>query len=126
MGCGRVGSSLARTLEDTGHSVAIVDRDESAFRRLPSSFLGRRIVGVGFDRETLVAAGIEEAFAFAAVSSGDNSNILSARVARETYGVERVVTCAYTFTADRKFLSRQIGRVTAVSACSGHGWRSSS
>lgn len=95
MGCGRVGSSLARTLEDTGHSVAIVDRDESAFRRLPSSFLGRRIVGVGFDRETLVAAGIEEAFAFAAVSSGDNSNILSARVARETYGVERVVARIY-------------------------------
>ena len=95
MGCGRVGSSLARTLEDTGHSVAIVDRDESAFRRLPSSFLGRRIVGVGFDRETLIAAGIEEAFAFAAVSSGDNSNILSARVARETYGVERVVARIY-------------------------------
>ena len=95
MGCGRVGSSLARTLEDTGHSVAIVDRDESAFRRLPSSFLGRRIVGVGFYRETLVAAGIEEAFAFAAVSSGDNSNILSARVARETYGVERVVARIY-------------------------------
>lgn len=95
MGCGRVGSSLARTLEAAGHTVAIVDRDESAFRRLPSTFLGRRVVGVGFDRETLVAAGIEQAYAFAAVSSGDNSNILSARVARETYGVEHVVARIY-------------------------------
>lgn len=95
MGCGRVGSSLARTLEAAGHTVAIVDRDESAFRRLPSTFLGRRVVGVGFDRETLVAAGIEHAHAFAAVSSGDNSNILSARVARETYGVEHVVARIY-------------------------------
>ena len=95
MGCGRVGSYLARNLEDAGHSVAVVDRDEAAFRRLPSSFEGRRVVGIGFDRDTLVAAGIEQAYAFAAVSSGDNSNILAARVARETYGVDHVVARIY-------------------------------
>lgn len=95
MGCGRVGSYLARSLERAGHTVAIVDRDEAAFRRLPSSFEGRRVVGIGFDRDTLVAAGIEQAYAFAAVSSGDNSNILAARVARETYGIDHVVARIY-------------------------------
>lgn len=95
MGCGRVGSFLAKNLEASGHSVAVVDRDEAAFRRLPSSFEGARVVGVGFDRETLLNAGIEHAYAFAAVSSGDNSNILAARVARETYGVDHVVARIY-------------------------------
>ena len=95
MGCGRVGSTLARTLEGAGHTVAIVDREEAAFRRLPPTFHGHRVVGVGFDRDTLVEAGIERADAFAAVSSGDNSNILAARVARETYSVEHVVARIY-------------------------------
>ena len=95
MGCGRVGASLARALERAGHEVAIIDQDESAFRRLGASFEGRRVVGVGFDRDTLREAGIEQAYAFAAVSSGDNSNILAARVARETFGVENVVARIY-------------------------------
>jgi trk system potassium uptake protein TrkA len=95
MGCGRVGSTLARTLEEQGHSVAVVDQDPTAFRRLGSGFSGRRITGIGFDRETLREAGIEEAGAFAAVSSGDNSNIIAARVARETFGVENVAARIY-------------------------------
>ena len=95
MGCGRVGSSLALSLESQGHDVAIIDQEESAFRRLGSSFEGRRVTGVGFDRDTLHGAGIEDAYAFAAVSSGDNSNILAARVARETFGVEHVVARIY-------------------------------
>ncbi|GAB3584569.1 potassium channel family protein [Calidifontibacter terrae] len=95
MGCGRVGSSLAMTLEQQGHSVAVIDRDESAFRRLGSSFEGDRITGIGFDRDTLERAGVRNAYAFAAVSSGDNSNILSARVARETFDVEHVVARIY-------------------------------
>jgi len=66
-----------------------------AFRRLGSGFAGRQVVGVGFDRETLIDAGIEQASAFAAVSSGDNSNIIAARVARETFGVNRVVARIY-------------------------------
>jgi trk system potassium uptake protein len=95
MGCGRVGSTLAHSLESLGHSVAIVDQDSSAFRRLGTDFAGKQVVGVGFDRDTLVEAGIEQAGAFAAVSSGDNSNIISARVARETFGIENVIARIY-------------------------------
>src|SRR2546423_10148344 len=91
MGCGRVGSTLAHSLEVLGHSVAIIDQDAGAFRRLPHDFTGRTVTGVGFDRDTLHEAGVEDAGAFAAVSSGDNSNIISARVARETFGVDHVV-----------------------------------
>ncbi|WP_432496773.1 potassium channel family protein [Kineococcus auxinigenes] len=95
MGCGRVGSTLALTVEHRGHSVAVVDQDADAFRRLGASFNGRRITGVGFDHDTLVEAGIHQADAFAAVSSGDNSNILAARVAREKFDVETVVARIY-------------------------------
>lgn len=95
MGCGRVGAALAHELARLEHSVAVVDRDPLAFRRLGDAFPGRSVVGVGFDRETLTAAGIEHAGAFAAVSSGDNSNIIAARVARETFGVRRVVARIY-------------------------------
>ena len=95
VGCGRVGAGLARTLEEGGHSVAVIDRKPKAFERLPDNFAGTTIVGVGFDRDRLVAAGIESANALAAVTNGDNSNILVARVARETFGVERVVARIY-------------------------------
>lgn len=95
MGCGRVGSSLATELEAAGHSVAIIDQSREAFRRLGPNFKGRTVSGVGFDRDTLLEAGIETADAFAAVSNGDNSNILAARVARETYGVDNVVARIY-------------------------------
>ncbi len=95
MGCGRVGSAIARKLEDIGHSVAVIDQDPEAFRRLGPDFAGRLVTGLGFDRQTLLAAGIDSAGAFAAVSSGDNSNIISARVARETFGVEHVVARIY-------------------------------
>ncbi len=95
MGCGRVGSTLAHSLESHGHSVAVIDQSAEAFRRLGAEFRGRRVQGVGFDRDTLVEAGIEHAEAFAAVSSGDNSNIISARLARENYGVENVVARIY-------------------------------
>ncbi len=95
MGCGRVGSSLARGLEKRGHTVAVIDFDTDAFRRLGPDFTGRTVKGVGFDREVLLEAGIEDAEAFAAVSSGDNSNILSARVVRETFDVHNVVARIY-------------------------------
>lgn len=95
MGCGRVGSTLAIDLEKAGHTVAVIDQNREAFRRLGADFNGRTIAGVGFDRDTLLEAGIEKADAFAAVSNGDNSNILAARVARETYGVLSVVARIY-------------------------------
>jgi trk system potassium uptake protein TrkA len=95
MGCGRVGSTLAHHLQRLNHSVAVIDQNPIAFRRLGDGFQGKTIAGVGFDRDTLVAAGIEGADAFAAVSSGDNSNIIAARVARETFGVGHVVARIY-------------------------------
>ncbi len=95
MGCGRVGSALAHTLDQGGHSVAVVDQDPTSFRKLGPDFSGQTVTGIGFDRDTLTEAGIERSFAFAAVSSGDNSNILAARVARETFGVENVVARIY-------------------------------
>jgi trk system potassium uptake protein len=95
MGCGRVGSTLAHILEDRGYSIAIIDRDPDAFRRLGSHFKGERVTGVGFDRAVLIQAGIERAAAFAAVSSGDNSNIIAARVVRETFAVARVAARIY-------------------------------
>lgn len=95
VGCGRVGSSLAGGLSEAGHSVAIVDRRSEAFARLPSSFTGQRVTGIGFDRDRLREAGIEKADAVAAVTNGDNSNILIARVARETFGIDRVVARIY-------------------------------
>jgi trk system potassium uptake protein TrkA len=95
VGCGRVGSELAGTLEKDGHSVAVVDKNASAFRRLPQGFGGATVVGFGFDRDHLLEAGIERAGALAAVTNGDNSNILTARIARENFGIERVVARIY-------------------------------
>jgi trk system potassium uptake protein TrkA len=95
MGCGRVGSTLADSVAARGHSVAVIDSDADAFRRLNSDFSGLTITGMGFDRDVLISAGIERADAFAAVSSGDNSNIISARLARENFGVKRVVARIY-------------------------------
>lgn len=95
MGCGRVGATLARAFERRGHTVSVIDINADSFRRLGPSFHGRTVKGVGFDKKVLVAAGIKDADGFAAVSSGDNSNILAARVVRETYGVDNVVARIY-------------------------------
>src|SRR2546427_8751482 len=95
VGCGRVGSELAVTLEGDGHTVAVIDKNRNAFRRLPGRFPGRAVTGFGFDRDHLEQAGIGEAEALAAVTSGDNSNILTARIARETYEIPHVVARIY-------------------------------
>jgi trk system potassium uptake protein TrkA len=95
MGCGRVGAELTVQLGKAGHSVAIIDKRREAFDRLPPGFQARQVVGLGFDRETLEEAGIKESDAFVAVSNGDNSNIVSARIAREHYHVPKVVARIY-------------------------------
>jgi trk/ktr system potassium uptake protein len=95
VGCGRVGSTLAFELVGAGHSVAVVDKRRESLDRLGADFSGSTIVGIGFDRDVLTSAGIERADAVAAVTSGDNSNILIARVARENFGIERVVARIY-------------------------------
>ena len=95
VGCGRVGSELAVRLEREGHQVAVVDKNANAFRRLPDHWGGERVIGFGFDRDALISAGVQTAGALAAVTSGDNSNILTARIARETFEVESVVARIY-------------------------------
>lgn len=112
MGCGRVGASLAEALSRLGHDVAIIDRDPTAFHRLSPEFSGEQITGMGFDRDVLLRAGIENADAFAAVSSGDNSNIISARVAREMFGVQRVV--ARIYDAKRAAVYERLGIPTVA------------
>src|SRR5690625_4867291 len=110
MGCGRVGASLAKALDANGHSIAVVDRDPDAFLKLGRDFSGSTITGVGFDRETLSQARTAEAFAFAAVSSGDNSNILAARAARATFGVKNVA--ARIYDPDRPQVFERLGLPT--------------
>ena len=95
VGCGRVGSALARELVAVGHTVAVIDRKPEAFIRLGEDFSGQKITGIGFDHDTLIQAGIERADAVAAVTNGDNSNILVARVAREKFSIDRVVARIY-------------------------------
>src|SRR5881397_3152023 len=95
VGCGRVGSELAVNLERAGHSVAIIDKNKNAFRRLPERWSGRVVLGFGFDRDHLTQAGVSEAGALAAVTSGDNSNVLTARIARETFQIPNVVARIY-------------------------------
>lgn len=112
MGCGRAGASLADALSRRGHDVAVIDRDPTAFHRLSPEFTGQKVLGMGFDREVLLRAGIEGAEAFAAVSSGDNSNIISARVAREMFGVQRVV--ARIYDAKRAAVYERLGIPTVA------------
>lgn len=114
VGCGRVGASLAGELLATGHTVAVVDRRASAFERLGPHFAGVTVEGIGFDRDRLIAAGIERADAVAAVTNGDNSNILVARVARETFGVERVV--ARIYDPRRAAIYQRLGIATVATA----------
>ena len=94
-GCGRVGSELAANLERLGHSTAIIDKNPKAFERLRPDIKGRQLVGFVFDRQVLEDAGIKEAQAFASVTNGDNSNIVSARMAKEHYRVHQVVARIY-------------------------------
>jgi trk system potassium uptake protein TrkA len=112
VGCGRVGSELAAALERGGHEVAVIDKNPRAFRRLATNFAGRTITGFGFDRDTLTEAGIAQAAAFAAVSNGDNSNILCARIARETYAIEHVV--ARIYDPRRALIYQRLGIATVA------------
>jgi trk system potassium uptake protein TrkA len=114
VGCGRVGSELAKALDESGHSVAVIDKNRNAFRWLPERFTGRAVLGFGFDRGCLEQAGIREAGAFAAVTNGDNSNILAARIARETYEIPNVVARIYDPRRARVYQSLGIPTVATV------------
>jgi trk system potassium uptake protein len=112
VGCGRVGSTVARELVESGHSVCVVDRKADAFRRLGTDFGGKTLEGVGFDRDTLLEAGINDSSAVAAVTSGDNSNILIARVAREVFGAQVV---ARIYDPRRASIFQRLGIPTVAS-----------
>jgi trk system potassium uptake protein len=112
VGCGRVGRELAMTLDRDGHSVSVIDKDRNAFHELPEGFGGKMILGFGFDREHLEQAGIHQADAVAAVTNGDNSNILTARIARMTYEVPYVV--ARIYDPRRAVIYRQLGISTVA------------
>jgi len=112
VGCGRVGRELAVTLEKDGHSVSVMDKDRNAFHQLPEGFAGKAVLGFGFDRDHLEQAGIREATALAAVTNGDNTNILTARIARETYEVPHVV--ARIYDPRRAVIYRQLGIATVA------------
>ncbi len=115
VGCGRVGSGLGLGLAEQGHSVAIIDRNAKAFRRLPPDWPGTTIVGSGFDRGDLDRARAGEANSLAAVTSGDNSNILTARIARETYEIPNVVARIYDPRRAQIYLRLGIPTVATVS-----------
>jgi trk system potassium uptake protein TrkA len=95
MGCGRVGARLANLLVSAGHEVTVIDTNPSAFDRLGSDFGGTTLVGSGIDMDVLERAGIERADAFAAVTQGDNRNIMASQIAKELYKVPKVVTRIY-------------------------------
>jgi trk system potassium uptake protein len=115
VGCGRVGSGLAIGLTGQGHSVAVIDRNAKAFRRLPPDWPGAVVVGSGFDRDQLEQAGAATATALAAVTNGDNSNILTARIARETYEIPNVVARIYDPRRAQIYLRLGIATVATVS-----------
>ena len=113
MGCGRVGEQLARLMSDEGHDVAVIDYSGEALARLGPDFKGRRVRGVGFDREVLLRAGIESADGFAATSSSDNVNAVAARIARTLFHVPRVV--ARLFDPERAEVYKRLGLATISS-----------
>lgn len=113
MGCGRVGEQLARLLVTEDHQVVVIDQDGSALERLGPNFKGQRITGIGFDRDVLIRAGIEQADAFAAASSSDNANIVAARIAHNIFHVPRVV--ARLFDPRRAEIYRRLGMLTISS-----------
>ncbi len=113
MGCGRVGEQLANLMSDEGHDIAVIDYNAAALARLGPDFKGRRIKGVGFDRDVLLRAGIEDADGFAAMSSSDNANVVAARIARHIFRVPRVV--ARLFEPERAEVYKRLGLVTISS-----------
>jgi trk system potassium uptake protein TrkA len=113
MGCGRVGEQVARLMVEEEHQVVVIDYDANALARLGPNFRGRTVRGVGFDRDVLVKAGIEQADAFAATSSSDNANIVAARIARNIFRVPRVV--ARLYDPRRAEIYRRLGLMTISS-----------
>lgn len=110
MGCGRLGARIAANLDAAGHTVTVLDILQSSFRRLPESFQGTTAVGNGIDGPVLERAGIREMDAFIAVTQGDNRNYFASQMAREVYGVKRVLCRIYDPVREQIF--RELGLET--------------
>lgn len=115
MGCGRVGSQLAKVLTLEGHEIAVIDKKPAAFERLSPSFTGKKITGIGFDLEVLKAADIERADAFISVTNGDNSNILGARIAKNRFRVPKVIARIYDPVRERLYQKMGIQTISSTS-----------
>jgi len=113
MGCGRVGEQVSRLMAQEGHHVTVIDSDAAALARLGPEFKGHKVKGLGFDRNVLIKAGIEQADAFAAASSSDNANIVAARIAHNVFRVPKVVT--RLFDPRRAEIYRRLGLITISS-----------
>lgn len=113
LGCGRVGSSVARSLDAAGHNVTVIDQVEQQFKRLGSGYKGRTVVGTGIDEDVLRNAGIEDSDVFVAVTNGDNTSIMASQIAREVFGVRHVITRLYDPV--REQLYRSLGLDTLCS-----------
>jgi len=110
IGCGRLGSMLARELSDEGHDVAIIDSLQDNLDRLGSGFNGNRIKGVEIDNDTLLDAGIDNADVFLAMTSDDNTNIMASQIAKDIFRVPRVI--ARIFDPSREFIYSKLGLET--------------
>ena len=110
LGCGRVGSTLATMLDQSGHEVSVIDYSSEAFQRLSPDFRGETIPGNGVDEEVLIRAGIKEADAFAAVTNGDNRNIMASQIAKEIFNVKKVMCRIYDPIREETF--RELGMET--------------
>ena len=110
LGCGRVGSTLATMLDQSGHEVSVIDYSSEAFQRLSPDFRGETIPGNGVDEEVLIRAGIKEADAFAAVTNGDNRNIMASQIAKEIFNVKRVMCRIYDPIREETY--RELGMET--------------
>ena len=119
VGCGRVGAAVARRLASEGHTVSVVDEKPSAFERLGDDWPGEMVVGNGLSAATLIRAGIEDADCFAAVTQGDNRNLMAAQLAREIFEVPRVITRVYD--PIRAEVYREMGLETICSTAIGAG-----
>lgn len=117
MGCGRVGIMVSRLMASEGHDVIVIDKNPKALEELGPDFKGRKVTGIGFDREVLIEAGIQQADAFAATSSSDNANIIAARIARSVFHVPRVV--ARLFDPRRAEIYKRLGLPTISSTSLG-------
>ncbi len=117
LGCGRVGSTLARQMSNEGNAVTIIDLTSDAFRRLGTKFRGQRLVGSGLDQDLLRRAGLEGADVFLAVTQGDNTNIMAAQIAQKVFQVGHVVARIYDPIRAQAY--REMGITTLCSTTAG-------